>query len=562
MVVSKTDEPTATSELRLSAARLGELLRETREAFVRALRRRDLSEVYLISARSILDEFAGFCEGEGEGEGSDDAWQLRRRYLARRAALRREHRFSASYLENHGRELRRFVRWYSEQAAEPETQLGELSAEQLRAYWSTQQGASAYKRRILSTHRPALLAFLSRRCEADPGRDPVTLLDDYFEERRLALRGGGWGTVLIRRARTVTRRHLTWLECRGRLPVGGTAAGGAAHALRERRAMASGERSQPQALVEYCVARVEAGLPQGLRQPLIEYLEHLIFERELTHSSVRRILRTNLALCRLAAGHGLESFDSLDVGQLDELVASLVSAPSDELLRRRLQVRHRHSELRGFLRHLRRHDLVGRDLAAALISPPCYRASRPTTVLSEDQVQSLLTSVDRDATRGRRRYAIVLLMSTYGLRPVDVARLRLDAIEWRQERIALVQRKTGGALTLPLLAEVAQALYAYLREERARNVPHRQVFLACYWPYRPLRSAAISRVVKKAAREAGLGWVCARHLRSSVATHLLRQGEALSTIQEILGHRTAETTQRYAMTDVELLREVLEESER
>jgi site-specific recombinase XerD len=47
-----------------------------------------------------------------------------------------------------------------------------------------------------------------------------------------------------------------------------------------------------------------------------------------------------------------------------------------------------------------------------------------------------------------------------------------------------------------------------------------------------------------------------------VATHLLRQGEALSSIQEVLGHRTAETTQRYAVTDVVLLRQVLEESER
>jgi site-specific recombinase XerC len=44
--------------------------------------------------------------------------------------------------------------------------------------------------------------------------------------------------------------------------------------------------------------------------------------------------------------------------------------------------------------------------------------------------------------------------------------------------------------------------------------------------------------------------------------HLLRQGEALSTIQEVLGHCTAETTQRYVVTDVVLLRQVLEESKR
>jgi site-specific recombinase XerD len=50
--------------------------------------------------------------------------------------------------------------------------------------------------------------------------------------------------------------------------------------------------------------------------------------------------------------------------------------------------------------------------------------------------------------------------------------------------------------------------------------------------------------------------------RATVATHLLRQGVALSTIQEVLGHRSADTTQRYAATDVIVLREALEESER
>jgi site-specific recombinase XerD len=47
-----------------------------------------------------------------------------------------------------------------------------------------------------------------------------------------------------------------------------------------------------------------------------------------------------------------------------------------------------------------------------------------------------------------------------------------------------------------------------------------------------------------------------------VATLLFRNGTALSTVQEILGHRTVETTQRYASADVEMLREVLKDDER
>jgi site-specific recombinase XerD len=63
-------------------------------------------------------------------------------------------------------------------------------------------------------------------------------------------------------------------------------------------------------------------------------------------------------------------------------------------------------------------------------------------------------------------------------------------------------------------------------------------------------------------RAAGLDWAQPKHLRSTVATHLFRNGVALSTVQEILGHRTVETTQRYASADVEMLREVLKDDER
>ena len=124
-----------------------------------------------------------------------------------------------------------------------------------------------------------------------------------------------------------------------------------------------------------------------------------------------------------------------------------------------------------------------------------------------------------------------------------------------------MQEKTGSVLTLPLLPEVVAALADYLQQDRLVGLPHRRVFVALRWPHRPLRPDHVSVLVSRELRAAGLNGACPRHLRSTVATHLLRQGEALSTIQEVLGHRSAETTQRYAWADVELLRRVIEESE-
>ena len=123
-------------------------------------------------------------------------------------------------------------------------------------------------------------------------------------------------------------------------------------------------------------------------------------------------------------------------------------------------------------------------------------------------------------------------------------------------------RLAAGRLTLPLLPEVGAALWDYLRQDRTPGIQHRRVFVTLAWPHRPLRSAAVSVPVTEALHKAGLHGARPKDLRATVATHLLRQGEALSSIQEVLGHRTAETTQRYALTDVVLLRQLLEESER
>jgi site-specific recombinase XerD len=362
--------------------------------------------------------------------------------------------------------------------------------------------------------------------------------------------------VLNHRAQIITRRHLIWLEQHSHLPAG-------IAVLDVGNAPAADRAEEPaQSLLEYFAAKVDAELAEGLRQPLMKYLGQLVHERGLVKASIKSILRVNLALCRQLAEAGHDDFARLRAAQLDKVVVSLLRAPREDLLRRRQQVQALHSRLRGFVRYLHHRGLLDRDLGSGLLSPPCYGARKPPTVLSQEQVRSLLGSVDRGHARGRRCYAIVFLMTTYGLRPVDVSHLRLDDLHWRQGQLALVQHKTGRVLTLPLLPKVVAGLHDYLHQDRVPGLVHRRVFVSLGWPHRPLRPAAVSVIVVRAFREAGLGWGCAKHLRATVATHLLRQGEALSTIQEVLGHASAETTQRYAVADVELLRQVLEDSER
>jgi integrase len=65
-------------------------------------------------------------------------------------------------------------------------------------------------------------------------------------------------------------------------------------------------------------------------------------------------------------------------------------------------------------------------------------------------VQALLQSIDRKQSAGWRDYTILYLMARYGLRPCEVASLRLDAIDWQAKTLRVDQRKTRSVLILPV----------------------------------------------------------------------------------------------------------------
>src|SRR5438552_9525126 len=75
-----------------------------------------------------------------------------------------------------------------------------------------------------------------------------------------------------------------------------------------------------------------------------------------------------------------------------------------------------------------------------------------------DEVRRMLEAVERRAIRGRRDYAILLLLVTYGLRAHEVARLTLDDVDWKRERLQVLARKARHATVHPLAGGVAEAI--------------------------------------------------------------------------------------------------------
>ena len=128
------------------------------------------------------------------------------------------------------------------------------------------------------------------------------------------------------------------------------------------------------------------------------------------------------------------------------------------------------------------------------------------------------------------------LMTTYGLRACDVVALTLDNIRWRNGCISFLSEKTGNPLELPLTPVVSSALYDYLKHV-PRYGAYRQVFLRIKAPGGTLKATAVTEAFQACSRNSGLtipfqGANCLRH---SYAIHLLRQGQSLKTICDIVG---------------------------
>ncbi|MDZ7751525.1 MAG: site-specific integrase [Gammaproteobacteria bacterium] len=217
------------------------------------------------------------------------------------------------------------------------------------------------------------------------------------------------------------------------------------------------------------------------------------------------------------------------------------------------------SSVRSFLRFLHTIGRLASDLAPSVMAPIVRRGERPLRALPWEKVQRILGAIDRSTAAGRRDYALLLLMSVYGLGAGEVLGLRLEDIDWRADILHVIRPKTGVAVELPLLPAVARVLVAYLRHGRPQHAHTRRLFISLRAPHGPLgASSAVRHILHKHAQTAGVSavYLGSHVLRHTHACRELEQGVPPKVIGDILGHRRPESTSAYLRVATERLREV------
>ena len=192
-----------------------------------------------------------------------------------------------------------------------------------------------------------------------------------------------------------------------------------------------------------------------------------------------------------------------------------------------------------------------------------FRVSRESKLyppaLSEE-VDTVLNIIDRHIPRGKRDYAIIMLEIVTGLRAIDIAKLKLNDIDWINGEIKIVQSKTKQSLVLPLTKDVGEALQDYILNGR-QETDSEIVFLRMRAPFQGFTNGnAIGDLFDDYRKKAGLprdafDGKSFHSLRRSVGKNMITSGVSVSIIAQVLGDANIDSVKKYISLDSHHLKE-------
>lgn len=259
----------------------------------------------------------------------------------------------------------------------------------------------------------------------------------------------------------------------------------------------------------------------------------------------------------------LRPFESY-LGRIGITLAELTPACITGFLEERAKALHKSgmlnstTALRVFLRYLHREGILASDLVPSVPRGRTYKqASLPRAIRWED-VEQLLASVDRRSVLGKRDYAILVLLASYGLRAREIAAMQLDDFDWTHSQVSIPTRKGGHSTRYPLSATVGEAVIEYLQARRT-DVGHRSIFLTTKPPYVPMQHFTVASMVGHRLRAAGIkvSRAGSHTLRHTCVQRLVQANVPFKIIGDYVGHRDPASTLVYGKVAVHKLRELV-----
>jgi site-specific recombinase XerD len=213
---------------------------------------------------------------------------------------------------------------------------------------------------------------------------------------------------------------------------------------------------------------------------------------------------------------------------------------------------------RSFLHFAYDDRVTANDLSALVPTVRRFKLCGLPKALPEEAILALEQSIDRSSPIGRRDAAILCLLSTYGVRGVQVRQLRLDDIDWRNDRIHFPAAKGGRMIQQHLTTRAGNRLTDYLVNGRPES-PLPQVFVLAKTGAALSKPAHLSGMIRRRILRANIsvpdGVSCGTHgLRHAFAVRMTGQ-VPFKDVVDMLGHRDPSSTLIYAKTDTQTLQQ-------
>ncbi len=290
-----------------------------------------------------------------------------------------------------------------------------------------------------------------------------------------------------------------------------------------------------------------------MRQHLDAYLSYLELERGLsptTRLSYRQDLALFEAFLKRRNVGALVQVRPAHVREFLQWLRAAQRAPAT--------VARKLAAIRGLFKFLEGERVVLRSPTAFIETPRLWR--RLPQTLSVREVEQLLGSISEEGLGCRDRAMLELLYGA-GLRVSELVSLNLGDINFEAGFLRCIGKGNKERI-VPLGRQAAQALTRYVSTERSRAVakhPETNALFVNRFGARLTRQR-LWQLLRRYAKLGLLGKAISPHtLRHSFATHLLERGADLRIVQELLGHASVSTTQRYTHVDRARLKSIHEQ---
>lgn len=296
---------------------------------------------------------------------------------------------------------------------------------------------------------------------------------------------------------------------------------------------------------------------------LIErYIQYMQYERNASPHTLRNY-RSDLEQFRQFLAQGMAGAP-VDVRSIDALrIRSYLSRLySNE--RKKTSVARKLAAVRAFFKFVARELKLEKNPALSVSSPKLDKVL--PRIMTEEEMNSFLDQVAQAAKNGDpmmiRDRAMLELLYASGLRVSELVGLDLRSVSFG-DGMVLVRGKGRKERIVPFGSKARQSLTDYLpvREKLLREWKTGEAALFLNARGRRLTARSVDRLLKKHVRAMGPAIKVSPHsMRHAFASHLLTEGADLRAIQEMLGHKSLATTQKYTQVSIKQLMDVYDKT--